>query len=147
MFQLSNEIYSLYADGSALNNPGPAGAGAVLFDPSGNQVFMLSDYLGKNTNNYAEYQGLIHGASEALKLGVKNIEIFMDSMLVVKQVNGEWKVKSPNLFELVAKSKELLSNFESWKLSYIPREKNTHADHAAKKASDKGLIEQFGDFI
>jgi ribonuclease HI len=136
---MDNETYVLYADGSAINNPGPAGSGAVLTRAGGEVLFTLSSYLGFNTNNYAEYHGLILGAEEALKMGVKKIDIRMDSMLVVNQVNGRWKIKSPHLKELARASQELLSRFQSWSLSYIPREKNSLADSAAKEASAAGL--------
>jgi ribonuclease HI len=129
------ETFFLYADGSSLNNPGPSGAGALLFDRSGGLIFRLSLPLGHATNNIAEYQALILGAGEALERGVEDIEIRMDSTLVVNQVNGRWRVGSPHLLRLRDLAQKLLEGFRSWKLSYVPREANRLADEAAKEAS------------
>ncbi|MDR2338791.1 MAG: ribonuclease HI family protein [Deltaproteobacteria bacterium] len=131
----NTETFVLFADGSSINNPGPAGAGAVLLDSGGELVFRLCMPLGKGTNNFAEYKALIYGAGEALGRGVRDIEIRMDSMLVVNQMNGNWKVKNQQLQALVALAKDVLAGFDGWRLSYIPREQNALADAAAKEAS------------
>ncbi|MDR2198837.1 MAG: ribonuclease HI family protein [Deltaproteobacteria bacterium] len=127
--------FVLYADGSSLNNPGPSGAGALLFDRDGDLVFRLSIHLGNGTSNFAEYRALILGADEALERGVDDIDIRMDSLLVVNQVNGLWKIKSPRLKELHILALRILSRFRRWKLSHIPREQNGQADKAAREAS------------
>jgi ribonuclease HI len=128
-----------YPHSTSNNNPGPSGAGAVLLDEGGGLVFRLSLFLGSGTNNFAEYQALIIGASEALERGVRNIEIRMDSMLVVQQVNGSWRVNKPHLKKLQEMARGVLSRFLNWRLTYIPREENTLADEAAKDASAQGL--------
>lgn len=87
--------WRLQVDGGSRGNPGPAGAGAVLFDPAGEKKGEVSQYLGETTNNVAEYQALLLGLKMALDLGVKNLEIFADSQLVVQQLKGAYQVKTP----------------------------------------------------
>jgi ribonuclease HI len=110
----------------------------VLLDKDGGLVLRLSLHLGEATNNSAEYQALILGAMEALERGVEHIQIYMDSQLVVNQVNGRFKVKSPALQKLRDSALRVLSRFVSWRLSYIPREENREADKAAREGSARG---------
>lgn len=130
--------YYIHTDGGSRGNPGHSGAGAVIKDISENIVIEISEYLGIQTNNYAEYSSLLLAIEKCLELGINQskIEIFMDSKLVVEQVNGRWKVKSENIKILNIKIMELLKFFKEISIIYIPREKNKHADLLANKAMD-----------
>lgn len=129
--------YKLYTDGGARGNPGPAGIGAVLYDTSGNVIFEKKDYLGVSTNNEAEYKGLIFGLESALAREVKDIVCHLDSELVVKQLNGEYRVKSPHLRELYNRVKELEGTYNSISYLHVPRAKNKVADSLVNRVLDE----------
>lgn len=124
--------YIIYTDGAALGNPGPAGAGAIIVDTKGNIVYRISESLGTATNNEAEYYAIILALEKASDMGLQNIEIRSDSQLIVRQINGQYKVKSPNLKPLFKKVLNLLSNFRRTKMVHISREFNKEADKLAK---------------
>lgn len=126
----------LYCDGASRGNPGEAGIGCVIWLNS-DKVIKISEYVGKTTNNVAEYKALIRGLEEVQNLGVEEIEIFSDSELLVRQISGIYKVKNKNLIELYGKAKELLSKLKSYKITHVNREKNSIADKLAKEASWK----------
>ncbi len=128
---------TLYADGGARGNPGPAGAGAYLEDGEGKPVARIYKYLGETTNNVAEYTALIFGLKEALRHKPKKIEIRMDSQLVVRQISGEYRVKEPTLIKLFEQAQSLLSQFSAFEIEHIPREKNKEADKLANLAIDR----------
>jgi ribonuclease HI len=121
----------LYCDGSASGNPGPAGIGMVLCAPDGTELHAWGAPIGRATNNAAEYKAVIEGLSRAIELGVSEIEVLSDSELMVRQITGAYKVKSPALAELHARAVELLSRFERWGATYIPRSSNRKADQIA----------------
>lgn len=128
--------YQLYTDGGARGNPGPAAIGAILYFD--NDIFFeISEYIGRATNNQAEYQALIIGLEEAIRKGIANLECFLDSNLLVNQVNGLWRVKEPGLGQLFLKVWKLKQQFRSIRFSHIPREKNTHADRLVNQALDE----------
>lgn len=130
----------LYADGGSRGNPGPAGYGAVLLSADGQQVLAeRAAYLGRATNNVAEYSGLIAGLEAAGELGVTQVAVRMDSKLVIEQMSGRWQVKHPDMKPLAARASELLRSFESTSLSWIPRAQNSHADRLANEAMDAGM--------
>ncbi len=129
--------WRLCCDGAARGNPGPAGAGAVLFDPQGDIQGRVSKYLGEATNNVAEYQALIEGLRLARSLGVTRLRLCLDSQLVVNQLNGSYRVKTPHLLPLWRQAKDELQNFEAYAISHIPREKNALADRLANEAIDR----------
>lgn len=121
-------------DGAAIPNPGKRGIGAILLD-NGNVIHEISEKLeGIGTNNEAEYNALIQGLKKAHDLGWTDINVQGDSKLVVNQVNGKWSVKSDNLKVPCQVAKELVAQFNSIKLEWIPREQNEKADYAASKA-------------
>lgn len=125
----------LYCDGASRGNPGEAGIGClILID---NKKIEISEYIGKTTNNVAEYKAIIRGLEETLKEGVDTIEIYSDSELLVRQINGIYKVKNKNLIPLNQKVKELINKFKKYSLIHINREDNSEADKLAKKASWK----------
>jgi ribonuclease HI len=127
----------LYADGAARGNPGPAGAGAALIDEEGRVVGEAMRHIAHATNNVAEYTALIIGLEEARRHDVQDLEIRMDSKLVVEQMNGKWKIKHPNLRPLALQAGALLASFPKRRISHIPREQNTIADTLANRAIDE----------
>jgi dinuclear metal center YbgI/SA1388 family protein len=128
--------YHLYTDGGARGNPGPAGIGARLMTAGGDVVEDVSDYIGKATNNVAEYQALIAGLEVALDRGVERLDVFLDSELVVRQVNGQYKVKDAGLKPLHAQACLLLSKFHEVDVRHVRREQNSAADALVNQAID-----------
>ena len=127
----------LYADGAARGNPGPAGSGALLLDERGVPIAELTLALGHATNNVAEYQALILGLEEARRRGIEAIDVRMDSLLVVRQMQGLWKIKHPGLRPLALRAGALLAEFAERRIEHVPREENTLADALANKAIDQ----------
>jgi ribonuclease HI len=127
---------TLYADGGARGNPGPAGSGAVLLDERGRVIAELMRSLGVATNNVAEYTGLIIGLEEALRRGIDELDVRMDSLLVVQQMNGRWKIKHPGLKPLALRAGELLARFPTRTIEHVPREQNSLADALVNRAID-----------
>lgn len=121
-------MYKLFTDGGSRGNPGKAAIGYFLFDKEDKLVDFGGEYIGENTNNNAEYNGLIAGLKLAKKNDVKEINCNLDSELVVKQLNGEYKVKHPDMQTLFAKVEELKKNFTEIKFTHVRREFNKHAD-------------------
>ena len=130
---------TLYADGGARGNPGPAGSGAVLLDEDGVVIVELRRFLGHATNNVAEYTALIIGLEEALRRGIDAIDIRMDSLLVVQQMKGVWKIKHPGLRPLALRAGALLARFGDRTIEHVPRERNTLADAQVNRAIDEAL--------
>ena len=127
-----------YTDGGARGNPGPAGYGVVIKDESGREVAALSQYLGHQTNNFAEYQGLIAALEYAVKHGPKALKLVSDSELLVNQIKGYYKVKSPTLADLHARAKELIAQLDWFSIGHAVREHNQEADRLANAAMDQG---------
>ncbi|WP_327038522.1 bifunctional RNase H/acid phosphatase [Micromonospora maris] len=125
------------ADGGARGNPGPAGYGAVLRDPATGEVLAeRSAAIGTATNNVAEYQGLLAGLTAAVELGATEVEVRMDSKLVVEQMSGRWQIKHPGLRPLAAQAAQLVGRIGTVRFTWIPRDRNTHADALANAAMD-----------
>jgi ribonuclease HI len=127
----------LYADGACRGNPGPAGSGAALVNEEGQVVAEATRYLGPGTNNVAEYTALIIGLEEALRHDVEELEVRMDSKLVVEQMNGRWRVRDPKLRPLATRARALLLRLPSWRIGHIPRAENSVADALANRAIDE----------
>lgn len=127
----------IHSDGGARGNPGPAGIGAILHDEKGNVVAKISKYLGETTNNQAEYQALISALEKAKELKVVDVECFLDSELVVKQLNREYKVKNAELATQFLKVHNLSLSFKTIKFIHIRRELNKEADALANEAMDR----------
>jgi ribonuclease H / adenosylcobalamin/alpha-ribazole phosphatase len=126
------------ADGGARGNPGPAGYGAVVRDPdSGDVLAERCAALGTATNNVAEYNGLIAGLSAAVDLGAREVEVLMDSKLVVEQMSGRWQIKHPALRPLAAQAAALVTRFDRVGFTWVPRERNKLADALANRAMDE----------
>jgi ribonuclease HI len=128
-----------HSDGGARGNPGPAGYGVVIQDQLGRKVAQLSEYLGHQTNNFAEYQGLIAALEYALQHGPKALKLISDSELLVRQIKGIYKVKNATLQDLHGRAKELIAKLEWFSIGHALREQNTDADRLANEAMDKGM--------
>ena len=127
----------LYSDGASRGNPGPAGAGAVLLDEDGHVLAELTKFLGVTTNNVAEYNGFILGLEEAKRRGVDDLDVRMDSLLVVEQTRGRWKIKHPNMIPLARRASELFASFPKRKIAHVPRDANAIADALSNRAIDE----------
>src|SRR5256885_6250356 len=127
-----------HSDGGARGNPGPAGYGVVIKDESGRKVAALSEYLGHQTNNFAEYQGLIAALEYSVKTGPKALKLISDSELLVRQIKGIYKVKNAVLQDLHARAKELIAQLDWFSIGHAFREQNQEADRLANAAMDKG---------
>jgi ribonuclease HI len=128
-----------HVDGGARGNPGPAGYGVVITDQGGRRVAGLSEYLGHQTNNFAEYNGLLAALDYALVHGPKALKVVSDSELMVKQIRGEYKVNSPTLLELYQRAKKMIGELEWFSIQHTLREGNQEADELANRAMDKGM--------
>ena len=125
----------IFSDGAARGNPGPAGIGIVIKNDE-EILLEVSDYIGKTTNNVAEYIALIRGLEEALDMGNKSVEVYSDSELMVKQLNGEYKVKNEGLVPLYLHTRSLIKKFNHFSISHTVRDENTHADELANQGID-----------
>ena len=131
---------TLFTDAGARGNPGPAGIGVVLKDESGEVIGEIAEGIGITTNNVAEYKALIAGLELAREKGVTDIEVYMDSKLVVFQVKGEWKIKNNTLRPLAVKARHLIDRFDNWALSHVGRDENEDADKLANQGMDAALL-------
>ncbi|WP_026476332.1 ribonuclease HI family protein [Alkaliphilus transvaalensis] len=127
----------MYSDGGSRGNPGEAGIGILLEDEQGEVIKEISQYIGKQTNNVAEYQALYKGLETALDLGVNDITCYLDSELVVKQIKGEYKVKNEGLIPIYQMVLPLTRKFQSFKIQHVRREHNKRADALANLAMDR----------
>lgn len=132
-----DEVISLEFDGGSRGNPGPAGIGVVLRAADGTPVVTLGRFIGRATNNVAEYRALITAMEEAKKLGARKIAIRGDSELIIKQMKGEYRVKHPDMQALYQEAKDLLREFDSATIGHNLRNKNELADKLANLAMDR----------
>ncbi len=128
---------TLFTDGASRGNPGPAGAGALIADETGREIARAKRFLGRMTNNQAEYQALLLGLDLAGKLAPAHLGIRLDSELVVKQLRGEYRVKDPNLAALFARVRDKLNALAGYDILHIGRELNAEADRLANQAIDE----------
>ena len=128
-----------YSDGGARGNPGPAGYGVVIKDETGKKLAALSEYLGHQTNNVAEYQGLIAALEYTIEHGYKALKVISDSELLVRQIKGIYKVKNSVLKDLHARAKELIAKLDWFSIEHVLRGENSDADRLANEAVDKGM--------
>lgn len=133
---MSKSGYFLYCDGACRGNPGPAAIGAVILDSNGSEILTISKQIGHATNNESEYQSLIEGIGAFLSLNLRDYElsILMDSQLVVRQIQGKYKVKNERLKPLFTEVQKRLSQLTQWKIQHIAREINKRADELANNA-------------
>lgn len=141
----SHKPIDIYIDGSSIGNPGDSGIG-VIFSSGDVTLKNISKYIGRQTNNFAEYTALVFALREALIMKAARIKIFSDSELLCKQLNGEYRVKSDNIKNLFEQAIDLLKGFKDYNITHIPREQNRGADKLArlaikeKKHPDKSKI-------
>ncbi len=126
----------LHTDGAARGNPGEAGAGIVLYDADGRELAGRCWYLGRCTNNVAEYRALILGLETARETGCGELRIFLDSELVVRQIQGSYRVRSADLKPLHARAMKLLAEFRRWSIRHVARSENRRADELANQGID-----------
>ncbi len=131
---------SIHIDGGSRGNPGPAAAGIVIVDPrNGRALRELGVFLGQATNNAAEYRGLLRALEEAIALGATDLAIHSDSELMVRQIHGQYRVKSDELRPLFQQALTLLRQVSKWTLTHVRREKNQRADQLVNAALDAGM--------
>lgn len=131
--------WQIYVDGASSGNPGDSGAGILISDGNGAEIYRGSDYLGKMTNNMAEYEAMLRGLQKAFELGAQEVVVYTDSLLVANQVLGKYKINNDILREYVMRVKKIISNFDHFAIQYIPREQNRIADKLAKGGIKKGV--------
>jgi len=127
----------IHIDGGSRGNPGDAGFGVHVADAGGAVIAELYGYLGRATNNVAEYQALLHALRWATAHGATEIAVFSDSELVVRQIEGRYKVKHPDLRPLYEQARILLTRFARARVAHVPREENVEADRLANRALDE----------
>ena len=132
-----NDTWVTYSDGAARGNPGPASYGAAVIDPEGALREEISEAIGVSTNNIAEYLGLIAALDGAKRLGARRVEARLDSELIVKQAQGLYRVKHPNLTPLFTRVLQLRRDFEDVTFKHVPRAQNKLADALANEALDR----------
>jgi probable phosphoglycerate mutase len=141
----SRRGFVIRTDGAARGNPGPASAGAALFDlsrpdardPRAVPDASISDYLGIQTNNVAEYTGVVRALELARDLGASEVHLLLDSKLIVEQLTGRWRVKDAKLIPLWARARQALGDFDRWTAAHVPRALNSVADALANEAIDR----------
>lgn len=127
----------IFSDGGARGNPGPSATGVVIKNEQGKTIASFGEYLGKQTNNYAEYMAMISGLKKAQILGGTEIECILDSELVVKQMQGKYKVKEPTLQKLFIQAYNLSQKFKKISYQHTARENNHEADKLVNDTLDK----------
>ncbi|MEA2433027.1 MAG: ribonuclease / adenosylcobalamin/alpha-ribazole phosphatase [Actinomycetota bacterium] len=136
---------TLHTDGGARGNPGPAGIGVVLRDHKDDVIAEIGRGIGATTNNVAEYTALIEGLKLALEKGVTDIDIRVDSELLVNQLLGNWKIKSEGLRPLAVKARALMNRFDSFDIQHVRRELNADADRLANQGMDAAALDEMLD--
>lgn len=133
-----SEWITAFCDGGSRGNPGPAGYGVYIEGPDGEKVAELSEYLGKTTNNVAEYSGLLAAVAFAVREGHRRLRVVSDSELMVKQIQGKYKVNSADLRPLYDEAKRRIARLDMFRIEHVLRGKNQRADRLANLAMDKG---------
>lgn len=131
-----NNKLIIYTDGGARGNPGPAAIGAVIYDEQRQVVAEISEYIGETTNNQAEYRAVVAAIAKARELGGSELDFFLDSQLVVEQLNGNYKVKNKDLAPLFVQIYNAGLGFRKVRYTHIPREQNKEADKLVNLALD-----------
>ncbi|HUJ89797.1 MAG TPA: ribonuclease HI family protein [Syntrophorhabdales bacterium] len=127
--------WHIYIDGASLGNPGQSGAGIVSYDEQGNEVWRESAHLGTMTNNMAEYEALVRALRKAREMAVVSVSVYTDSQLVANQILGLYRIRNDRLRQYLLEAQNLIGDFNSFEIRYIPREENRLADKLAKSAA------------
>src|ERR1700753_514681 len=138
LFDSGDEIVA-YCDGGSRGNPGPAGFGVYIQDSAGKVLAELSQFLGKRTNNFAEYSGLLAALEFTVSNGYRSLRVISDSELMVKQMKGQYRVNSPELRPMYDEAKRRVAQVDHFQIQHVLREKNRHADRLANLAMDRGM--------
>lgn len=133
---VQSDTCSLYTDGASRGNPGLAGAGMVLFDAEGREIAAESAFLGRCTNNVAEYRALLLGLELARQTGCEKLKVYLDSELIVRQLTGIYRVKNAALKPLYEQARQLLQSFAEFSVSHVVRAMNSRADELANQGID-----------
>ncbi|MBI4395940.1 MAG: ribonuclease HI family protein [Elusimicrobia bacterium] len=144
----TSSVWEAFCDGASRGNPGPAAFGLLISDPGGSVVKEVKQFLGLNTNQVAEYEGLIRALQELLAAGARRARVFTDSEFVVKQVSGEYRVRDERMKVLMARVRELESRFESLSVLHVRRSTHPHnkrVDQLANMALDEAKKKSFND--
>ena len=128
------EKVKVFTDGASRGNPGPSAIGMVFYNENNKQLLEFKEYLGTQTNNYAEYMAVIRALEISQKQNVRSLDFYCDSQLLVRQMSGEYKVKAPQIKELFIRAKKLVKDFSHVGFHHIKREQNKHADALANQA-------------
>jgi ribonuclease HI len=139
LFEHSGESIVAYCDGGSRGNPGPAGFGVYIQDSAGKVLAELSEFVGKRTNNFAEYSALLASLEFAISNGHRSLRVVSDSELMVKQIKGQYRVNSPELRPLYEEAKRRIARLDHFQIQHVLREKNRHADRLANVAMDRGM--------
>ena len=131
--------FTVYCDGAARGNPGEAGAGAII-KKDNKDYRSISAYLGRQTNNYAEYTAVILALKELVKIGAQDVEMYLDSNLIVQQLNGKWKVKNKNIKPLYNEAMTYMNQIKKIKIEHVYRKDNKEADELANIGADKHTV-------
>jgi len=132
-------IITAFCDGGSRGNPGPAGFGVYIQGAHGETLGELNEFLGKKTNNFAEYSGLLAALNFALEQGHPRLKVVSDSELMVKQIKGQYRVNSPELRPLYEEAKRRIARLQSFQIQHVLRDKNKNADRLANLAMDRGM--------
>lgn len=135
----SSKVMVAHVDGGARGNPGPSGYGAYITDGEGKRVAELSEFLGVQTNNFAEYSGLIAALEYAVEHGYGTVKVVSDSELMVKQMKGQYKVRSEALISIYGEAKALIRKLDRFEIRHVLRHMNKDADRLANEAMDYGM--------
>ena len=133
---MNKEKLIIYCDGGSRGNPGPAGLGVVIYDGKKNKLFEISEFLGVATNNQAEYKGVLQAIKKAKELKAKELTFYLDSELIVKQMNGQYRVKNKDLLPIYMEIKKHILEFQKVEFNHVRREYNKEADALANIAMD-----------
>jgi len=136
---LTDPLYRARTDGASRGNPGPAAIGVSIEGPEGGEIASASEAIGRTTNNVAEYRALIRALELLRDLGARRAEILLDSELIVRQMEGVYRVRNPNMKTLYDQVQRLLRGFLEIRFRHVPREENVRADALANEALDRGL--------
>ncbi len=133
-----NSVITINVDGASRGNPGPSATGVIAWDSKGNEIFSYGRYLGsKFTNNVAEYSALLDALQTCARHGYTHLNVFSDSQLMVRQINGRYKVKNPAIRVLFDKARSAIVKLESFSIHHVPRCDNIDADRLANEALDQ----------
>ena len=134
-----SDFATIYTDGGSRGNPGPSGLGYYIIGPDGKELKRGGEFLGFSTSRLAEYYGLKEGLEQAIELGLKRVHFKSDSLMMVNQMNGIYKVKNPDLMQIHADVLKLLENLDAYSFTHVPRELNVEADAEVNKVIDANL--------